>query len=647
MYFSDFLSERKGLFDPTDERIQELTKIEKIDFSEGNLHLGKYKPSKTKQIIVEPNDFVFSGLNIEKGAVSLNFTGLRLVVSANYSTCKINFNVIDKEFLYYLIRSQYFKSILIDHLKKDYGFTRPKHLMPLSFFAPSSMEDQRQIIEQLKRTEIEGLKLKSELINQQNLLKKLRQQILQDAIEGKLTADWRAQNPDVEPASELLKRITAEKAQLVKGKKIKAQKPFPPIADEEKPFELPKEWEWCRLGDLAISYEAGTSFKCADRGVSNNEWGVIKTSAVTSSIFLESENKFYCEKKPTGRLAVISKGDLIFCRASGSKGLAGKCCIVSDISNNLLLSDKTPRLVLSKFVLDKLVFFHNETTHTGIYYASLNTGKSTSMNNVTKDQLLNKPVPLPPLEEQKAIVSKVENLLALCDQLEQQITQNQTHAEQLMQAVLKEAFSQNKAETQKISTVVPFKPKGSDYYKRTLLAAEIVYQLHNEPTLGHLKLQKLIYLCQKSENMQLPVNFLQQAAGPYDPQMARSLDKQLYDKGWFQYQGDGVPKYKPLQKAGEHKLDFQKYFAATQAGIQTIIDLFRKAKSDQMEIVATLYACWEKIIESKEPFSNELLIQTFYAWSEEKSKFPEERLTKAVAWMQEKNIVPDVNRERN
>ena len=62
------------------------------------------------------------------------------------------------------------------------------------------------------------------------------------------------------------------------------------------------------------------------------------------------------------------------------------------------------------------------------------------MNNITKDQLLNKTIPLPPFEEQKAIVAKVEELLALCDQLETQITKSQQDSEMLMQAVLKEAF---------------------------------------------------------------------------------------------------------------------------------------------------------------------------------------------------------------
>lgn len=290
-----------------------------------------------------------------------------------------------------------------------------------------------------------GLKdlLGAELIHQQILLKKLRQQILQEAIEGKLTADWRAHHPIVESASELLKRIAAEKEQLVKAKKIKAQKPLPPIGDEEKPFELPQGWEWCRLADITNKYEAGKSFKCVDREVSGNEWSVIKTSAITSSIFRQGENKFYQDSPPGDQSKKISNGDLIFCRASGSKGLAGKCSIANNVTKNLLLSDKTPRLIISSLVEKMFIFFHNETEHTENYYSGLNTGKSTSMNNITKDQLLAKYLPLPPLTEQQAIVTKVEKLLALCAELEAQITRNQTHAEQLMPAVLKEAFSHN------------------------------------------------------------------------------------------------------------------------------------------------------------------------------------------------------------
>ena len=188
---------------------------------------------------MEPGDLVFSGLNIEKGAVSINQSKERLVVSANYSTCKVDYSVVSQDYFLRYLRSLEFKQLLIDNLKKDYGFTRPKHLSPLEIMLPS-IQDQRNIVEHFKSIETEDYELKQELTHQQTLLKKLRQQILQEAIEGKLTADWREQNRDVEPASELLARIQAEKAQLIKDKKIKKQKPLPPISEKEKTICIAK-----------------------------------------------------------------------------------------------------------------------------------------------------------------------------------------------------------------------------------------------------------------------------------------------------------------------------------------------------------------------------------------------------------------------
>jgi restriction endonuclease S subunit len=109
------------------------------------------------------------------------------------------------------------------------------------------LEKQQEIVRKYKSIVREEDELKSELNYQQSLIKQLRQQILQEAIEGTLTADWRVANPDVKPASELLKRIAAEKAQLIKDKKIKPQQPFPPITEDEKPFELPDGWACLKI----------------------------------------------------------------------------------------------------------------------------------------------------------------------------------------------------------------------------------------------------------------------------------------------------------------------------------------------------------------------------------------------------------------
>jgi type I restriction enzyme S subunit len=245
----------------------------------------------------------------------------------------------------------------------------------------------------------------------------------------------------VEPASQLLHRIQAEKARLIAAKKLRPEKPLPPITPAEIPFEIPKGWEWSRFGQITRAYEAGSSFKCEDREVVGEEWGVIKTSAVTSGDFAERENKFLRADAPADTTAQIAVGDLIFCRASGSKGLAGKCAIVRECSRNLLLSDKTIRVPLMEGVSQEYVALHNDSAQAKAYFAGLGMGKSTSMNNVTRDDLFLKPVPLPPLAEQAAIVERVEALMTTCRALEAEIEHTRTHAAHLLQAVLKEAFA--------------------------------------------------------------------------------------------------------------------------------------------------------------------------------------------------------------
>nr|WP_275443325.1 MULTISPECIES: restriction endonuclease subunit S [unclassified Halomonas] len=295
-------------------------------------------------------------------------------------------------------------------------------------------------IDKLKNTL--GLKdlLGSELANQQALLKKLRQQILQEAIEGKLTAGWRAQNPDVEPASELLKRIAVEKSQLVKEKKIKAQKPLPLITDEEKPFDLPIGWEWCRLGEI-LEIKSGKRIHAADyrsQGIPFLRSGEISSlgrgEPLKTELFIDEAQYREIESK----FGIPKETDILIACIGGS---IGNTWIVDDREfyfkdGNIVWMVSIPELNY-RYLLSylKTPYFRGHTI--------LNATDS-SYNALTIVKLNHAAIPLPPLNEQIAIVTKVEKLLALCDQLETQITQNQGHAEQLMQAVLKEAFSHNR-----------------------------------------------------------------------------------------------------------------------------------------------------------------------------------------------------------
>lgn len=179
-----------------------------------------------------------------------------------------------------------------------------------------------------------------------------------------------------------------------------------------------------------------------------------------------------------------------------------------------------------------------------------------------------------------------------------------------------------------------------DYHKRTVLAAEIVFKLRNEYTLGHLKLHKLIYLCQQTTNMKLHTNFLRQAMGPYDPKLMRSIDSQLSKHKWFKFTKGDFPQYKPLENIGGHKEWFERYFSEQLRDIDVLIDLFRKFKSDEIELIATLYQCWLDAISEKQLVNIETLSFRLYSWSIDKKKFKKEDISRAIEWMEEQGITP-------
>ncbi len=304
-----------------------------------------------------------------------------------------------------------------------------------------SINRQKEIVANFKSIVVEDNELKAELNHQQTLLKKLRQQILQEAIEGKLTKDWRANNPDIEPVSELLKRIQAEKEQLINDKKIKKQKPLSPISEEEKPFELPKGWAWCRLGVLVESYQNGISKRGGGNGV---ETVVLRLADIKNySICLDNTRNLILDTKELDRFLVEDE-DILVTRVNGSVDIVGNFNYCNNISlKNIAYCDHLIRMrVFYKETIARFLFLVEKTSL--IRDRVKSEFKTTSgQKTINQGHLSNFFIPLPPLPEQKAIVIKVEKLFALCDKLETQITHNQTHAEQLMQAILKEAFSQN------------------------------------------------------------------------------------------------------------------------------------------------------------------------------------------------------------
>ena len=266
-------------------------------------------------------------------------------------------------------------------------------------------------------------------------IKKLRETVLQLAVQGKLTRSWRESHPELvsgsHHASEILKRIQKEKAQLIKDKKIKKEKALPPITKEDIPYELPEGWVWCRLNEILHSSFYGPRFgkeEYVENGVPT-----IRTTDMDSKGYIKLKNpptiKLTEEKL---KLYKLEKGDLLVTR-TGSIGTMA-------IFNEEYDAIPSAYLIRFRFLIVNIEYVFN-LMHSPYGQKSLGLLTNTvAQPNINATSIRDISFPLPPLEEQKAIVEKVNALMGLCDTLEQEVQQSQEHSEMLMQSCLREVF---------------------------------------------------------------------------------------------------------------------------------------------------------------------------------------------------------------
>lgn len=278
--------------------------------------------------------------------------------------------------------------------------------------------------------------------NTKEAVKKLRETILQLAVQGKLTSSWRASHPELvsgsHSASNLLNKIKAEKEQLIKEKKIKKEKPLPEITTDEIPYELPDGWVWCRLGDLAnfINGDRGKNYpnksEYVNDGIAWINTGHINTNGTLS---VERMNFITQEKFDTLRSGKIQEGDLVYCLRGAT---FGKTSFVTPFKEGAVASSL---MIIRNYLPDISTYVYRFLISEEGKKQLLRFDNGSAQPNLSANKVKIYVFPLPPLEEQKAIVAKVNSLMALCDQLEQEIEQNTNNIEDLMGSCLKSAFA--------------------------------------------------------------------------------------------------------------------------------------------------------------------------------------------------------------
>jgi type I restriction enzyme S subunit len=382
----------------------------------------------TKQFVRKAGQFIYGKQNFHKGAFGIipeQLDGYES--SADLPAFDVSDKCLPEWIFYYFKQGNYY--LELSKIARGVATQRihPEQIYDLEIPLPD-IRTQNEVLAKIKSLENNGDELKSELTHQLTLVKKLRQQLLQDAVQGKLVE----QNKKDEPASELLKKIKAEKAKLIAEKKLKKEKELPPIKPEEIPFEIPENWVWCRLGEICTKITDG--FHNTPPKVSEGFPYIAATQVKSDQI--DWDNCHYVDEKYHRELylkASPQKGELLVVN------IGAGCGTPAIIDVNFEFSFKNTAILKfnQSLISNKLLFYYFLSRKEEIY-AELTKG---GLQPFLSLKILNEiDFPLPPLSEQNRIVQKLDELMQYCNELEASIKESESQNEKLLQQVLREAL---------------------------------------------------------------------------------------------------------------------------------------------------------------------------------------------------------------
>jgi len=344
----------------------------------------------------------------------------------------------------------------------DKGYARHFQFLEKASIPLPPLPEQHRIVEKIEALFSELDNGVQQLKTAQQQLNVYRQAVLKWAFEGKLTEEWRKQQPRPPTAETLLGRIKAERGEQAKasGKKLK---PLAPLAEKELadlPL-LPEGWSWEKLGNVIEEPKYGTSKKC-DYDISGK--GVLRIPNIGEGVIDNSDLKhaeFDAKEIETYRL---ESGDLLIIRSNGSVDLVGKCALITGQDEKYLFAGYLIRLRPSKNTVNSKYLLNNLVSHELRNQIESKAKSTSGVNNINSDELKGLIIPVCSLKEQLQIVQEIESRLSVCDKLEEIITESLQQAEALRQSILKKAFE---------GKLVPQDPKD-------LPASELLNQIKEE-----------------------------------------------------------------------------------------------------------------------------------------------------------------------
>lgn len=288
------------------------------------------------------------------------------------------------------------------------------------FFIPEVLKDVERIYKYKNSYVTLSNSFKTQLIQLENLY----QAILQEAVQGKLVA----QHPDDEPASELLKRIKAEKALSTKK-----EKPLSAIKPEEIPFDIPENGVWCRLGEICFKIGSGSTPKGSNYAKSG--FPFFRSQNIHNDGLVYDDIKFISNEVQIQMNGTKVLANDILLNITG--GSMGRCALVPKDFEEGNVSQHV--CIIRPIELDRN-YFHKIVLSPYFQKFIFSSTTGAGREGLPKYNLERFVVPLPPLSEQKRIAAEIEKQFAKTKQLKEHIVANQQATEQLLKALLHQAF---------------------------------------------------------------------------------------------------------------------------------------------------------------------------------------------------------------
>jgi len=462
----------------------------------------------------------------------------------------------------------------------------------------------------------------------------LRKAILQLAVRGKLAK----RSKDDGTVSELLERVKSERLRLG-GLGATSKR----IESNNLDYSVPGHWSILPLGEILIFGPTnGYSPKAVDYETNVKS---LTLSATTSGIFKGEHSKFIAEEIPADSELWLQDGDILVQRGN-SLQYVGVPAIYRGERHKYIYPDLMMKLRVSAEINGKYIFFVMSAAASRNYLRDRASGTSGTMPKINQKTLNGLPIPMPPLEEQHRIVRIIDQMMELCDSLEQKIDADTGKQAELLSALIRAQSQSNTAEEPRRAS--PSKAQVVDLATyRASIGCYAINKLASAQYFGRTAAAKVMYMAQAHVGLDMSLKPQREAAGPLDTWIY-DFERQAQGKRWFEVNektlasGKKKVEYRCLSALSEPAAKAEALMAPDQKSeFDRLIYALADKRTEEVEIIATLFAVWNDfLIDGVQPMDAQIISDVRENWHERKARFTAAELGHWLDWLRSEKIVP-------